>query len=440
MCSDHVLLLIISQIKGNIMKKKLNFLLSLLLIAVLSIGLFTTTASSYENDVVTTSSAILLMNMDTDTVCYSIEPDVKRYASYQSELMTFLVACDRIASPERVEVEVTQAFINRLPHSDGALELFVGKTLTAKDLMGIMLMNSGSDAAYLLADTASGGDIPAFVEEMNRRAAQLGCADTHFVTPGYSESNEHYTTCRDLYVIYKALMKNALFNEIMSSSTYLPSGFEEEKTGDGTTADVGRDYEVTTENSFMNPASPYYFRYATGGKYSYDPTAKANIATTTVYSGKTYLFVAMHGKNSSEENVFADARRMTTWAYLNLSDRKVIDTDDAIASCRVDALWGGYEVSLYAHSSAYKTLPSQYEEEKFSYEVSVPEHTALPVFPGQSIGSALIYYDGEKIDDVNLIASSGEGTSLLNDLARFGMYAVREILPDESDASGEVRQ
>ena len=420
------------------MKKKLNFLISLLLIAVLSIGLFTVPASSYENDVVTTSSAMLLMNMDTDTVCYSVEPDVKRYASYMSELVTFLVASERISSPDQTQVEVKQSFINSLPRSDGSLEMFVDKALTAKDLMGIMLMSSGSDAAYLLADTASGGDIAAFVEQMNRKVTQLGCVSTQFVTPGYSESNEHFTTCRDLYLIYKALMKNALFNEIMSSPTYTPAGFEEEDaSADDSTADVGRDYEITTENSFMNPASPYYFRYANGGKYSYDATAKANIATTTEYSGKTYLFIAMHGKNSSEENVFADARRMTTWAYLNLADRKVIDTDDAIASCHVEALWGGYEVSLYARSSAYKTLPMEYDEEKFSYEISVPDRTALPVFPGQSIGSAMIYYDGEKIDDVNLIASTGEGISLLNDLTRFGMYAVGEILPGDSAASGE---
>ena len=424
------------------MKKKLNFLISLLLIAVFALSAFIIPAGSYANDVVTSSSAMLLINLDTDTVCHSIEPDRKRYASYMSELATFLVANEQIVNPDRRKIKVTQEFIDALPHSDGSLGLFVGSTLTAKDLMAIMMLNSGSDAAYLLADIVANGDIEHFVELMNRKAAQLGCDRTQFITPGYSESNQHYTTCRDISRLYRAVDKVSLYREIMSSPSYIPEGFEnsaeQPSSDDDNTTEVAQEYEITTENSFINPASPYYFRYATGGKYSFDPTAKANIATTTTYQGKSYLFVAMHGKNSSEQNVFADARRMTTWAYLNLSDRKVIDTDQTISSYRVVAGWGEYDVTLNARSSAYKTLPTDYDDAKFTYDVNIPEHTALPVFPGQSIGTAKIFYDGERIDDVNLISSHGEGISLLNDLSRFGVYAITEILPDPpTESTGE---
>lgn len=421
------------------MKKKLNFIISLLLIATMMIGLFSMPAASYENDVKTSSSAMLLVNLDTDTVCYSIEPDRKRYASYMSELMTFIVADEAIDAPEKRKVEVKQSFIDSLPHSDGALDLFIGETLTLKDLMTIMMLNSGSDAAYLIADTVTGGDVAHFVELMNQKAAQIGCDRSQFVTPGYSESNQHYTTCRDIYKMFKRMYQIPLYQEIMESPTYIPPGFEiEEEQPDNTDkrnpkpdTEIEQEYEITTENSYINPASPYYFRYATGGKYSFDPTAKANFMATTRYRGKSYIFVAMHGKNSAEENVFADARRMAVWAYLNLSDRKVIDADDSISTYRVTARWGEYDVGLYASNSAFKTLPMNYEKDKFAYEISISEHTTLPVFAGQSIGTAKIYYDGERIDDVNLVSSSGEGVSLLGDVSRFGIYAFSEILSNE---------
>ena len=409
------------------MKKTLNFILSLLLITVIAVGSFIIPAASYENDVLTSSSAMLLINLDTDTVCYSAEPDRKRYASYLSELATFLVAEEQISSPGEKKVKVTQDFIDALPYSDGSLDRYVGKTLTARDLMALMMLTKGSDAAYLLADTAADGDVDRFVELMNKKAAQLGCDRTQFRTPGYSESNEHYTTCSDIVKLYRALDQLDLYHEIMASSAYTPEGLDAEKG-----------YEVTTENSIMNPNSPYYFRYVTGGKYSYDPTAQANIVVTTVYRNMSYIFVAMHGKNTSEENVFADARRMTTWAYLNLSDRKVIDSDDALATYRVDAGWGTYDVSLYAGSSAYKTLPTQFDPEKFSNEISVPDAISLPVFPGQSIGTAKIIYAGEKIDDVDLISANGEGISLLNDTARFGVHVFSEILQSEPADDGSL--
>ena len=420
------------------MKKRLNFIISLLLILALSIGIFTVPASSYENDVVTSSDAMLLINLDTDTVCYSIEPDRKRYASYMSELITFIVAADAIQSPEKKKVAVTGEFIDSLPYSDGCLDVFIGKSLTVKDLMAIMMLTSGSDAAYLIADTVTGGDTERFVSMMNDKLAAIGCDRSHFETPAYCESNQHYTTCRDIYRMFKKLYTYDLYREIMESPTYIPPGFEiEEPTETASGRDRNKNqevkqiYQVTTENSILNPVSPYYFRYANGGKYSLSPAAMENIMVTTRYRGKSYIFVAMHGKNTSEENVFADARHMTTWAYLNLSDRKVIDTEDAISSYNVAARWGGYDVVLYASNSAYKTLPVKYEMDKFAYEINIPEQTYLPVFQGQSIGTAKIYYDGQKIDDVNLVSSSAEGLSLLSDLSRFGMHAFADILSNE---------
>lgn len=438
------------------MKKKLNFLISVILVAIIAFGAFSMPAASFETDVKMTSSAMLLINLDTDTVCYSVEPDRKRYASCMSELMTFIVAQEMSEAPETVSVGVRQDFIDSLPYSDGALAAYVGETLTLKDLMAIMLLGSGSDAAYLIADTLCGGNVDQFVDKMNKKAAQLGCDRSHFVTPGYSDSDQHYTTCRDIYKMYKRLDKLDLYHELIKEPTYIPPQLadEGEQTAEnsGRTAQSGsrlrEQYQVITQNSLMNPSSPYYFRYTTGGKYSNDPTAKANYMVTTTYHNMSYIFVAMHGKDASEENVFSDGRRLIIWAYLNLSDRKVIDANNAISDYHVVADWGEYDVGLYASNSAYKTLPTKYEEEKFSYKIDIPSQTALPVFAGQSIGTAKIYYDGEKIEEVNLVSSSDEGVSLLGDLSRFGTHALSEILSnspsagarDQTSADAEVSE
>ena len=403
------------------MKKKLKFFISFLLVIIIAISAFIVPVSSYENEVKTSSVSMLLVNLDTDTVCFSQLAPNKWYASYMSELMTFIVAAERNRNPEEVTVEVKQDFIYDLPYSDGSLDLFVGKKLTLKDLMTIMMLTPGSDAAYLIAATVSGGDIDGFVELMNKKADSIGCKLTHYLTPGYSESSDHYTCCNDMYLIFKSLYTIDLYQEIMKSPNYTPEGYEDD---DNT-------YEVTTENSILNPASPYYFRYATGGKYSYSITAGANIFVTTRYRGKSYFFVALRGKNKSEQNVFADARRMTSWGYLNLTDRKVIDVDDAVSEYNITTDWGSYSADLYASNAAFKTLPKEYDENMLTYSINIPEGVPLPVFEGQSIGTAKIYYGKEKIDDVNLISGSSEGIDLLSDLSHFALYSVSEILINE---------
>lgn len=401
------------------MKKKLNFIISLSLVLAIAVSAFVTPASSFEHTEVTSSYAMLLINLDTNTTAYAQKADKYWYAPGMAELMTFILLTEKVKDPAGVKVAVDEDFIAELDYSDNCLERYLGDELTLKDLAAIMMMTTGSDAANLIADTVSGGDTAAFVSEMNSRAAELGCKLTSFLSPGYSASKKHYTTCEDIAVMYRHLMNDAMFQEIMSSPTYIP-----EEYGDN------EEYAVTTDNSILNPVSPYYFRYATGGKYTFDKVYGASIVVTTSYKEMNYLFVALRGKNKAEENVFADARRMTTWAYLNLSDRKVINTDTAVNTAKAVTSWGTYDISLYADNSAIKTLPNEYERDKFSVKMDIPEELKLPLFEGESVGSADISYDKELLDNVSIIPNHDEGVSLLNDLGRFSGYALAKLFPN----------
>lgn len=400
------------------MKKKLNFLISIVLVLAIVVCAGVIPASSFQNDEITSSQYMLLINLDTLTHVYSLKPDKPWYASYQSELMTFLLMTENIDAPEDVAITVDKDFIDALEYSDGCLKNYLGEELTLKDIAAIMLLTSGSDAAYIIADYISDGDIDAFVTMMNERAADFKCKRTNFVSPGYSDSEDHLITCSDLCRIYSRLIKNDLYKEIMSSSYYIP-----EKYGDDD------DYAVNTENSIMNSRSPYYFRYVTGGKFATDSTSGASIIVTTEYRDMHYMFVALRGKNKAEENVFTDARRMTTWAYLNLSDRKVIDTRSSVDTATAVSVWGDYTISLYADNSARKTLPNEYEQIKFEVKLDVPDKLDLPLFRGESVGSAEVLYDREKIDRISIITNQDEGVSMLYDLGRYTGYALAKIFP-----------
>lgn len=404
------------------MKKKLNFVISMILVLVISLGVFVLPASSFQNDVVTSSVAMVMVNLDTGTTVFSQKSDSRWYATYMSELMTFLVMSEYVDHPENHKIKVDEDFIDELEYSDGCLEKYLGEELTIKDLAAIMLLTSGSDAANLIANRV-GGDVDTFVQAMNIHARRFECTNTSFLSPGFSPSNLHYTTCEDLVRIYTRLLDNELFNEIMSSPTYIPEQYGDDEA-----------YAVTTENSIMNSVSPYYFRYVISGKFAYSRPGGAGIAVVTSYKDMRYIFVALRGKNEAEQNVFADARRMTTWAYLNLSDHKVIDTDKAVDKATAVSVWGEYPISLYADNSARKTLPNEYEQEKFSVKMAVPKKLQLPLFQGEEVGEAEIFYDRESLDKVTIVSNRDEGASMLNDLGRYGGYALAKLFPVTSPA------
>lgn len=410
------------------MYKRIKFIISLMLIFAIFVGCFCLPAASYENNVKTSSADIVLVNMDTDTTVYSQKPDNKWYAGYLSELVTFLICYEDLPYPDAIEYKVEQSFISDLTYSDGCLDAYVDQTLTVTDLMAIMLLTSGSDAANALADLASGGDRAAFVEKMNDRVKRLGCEKTHFASPGYDETTSHVTTCRDLYVIYSEVYKNEFYQKLMDKNSYVPTPYKEEADKEENT--------IISEASIMNSNSPYYFRYVNDAKYSHTESTYSGIALTTTYRGKTYFFAALLGQDGKEKNVYADAKSLTTWAYLNLSDRKVLSSEDAISQVKVVRDWGEYDVDLHPFNSAFKTLPNDYEEEKLTYTFDVPESVGTPLFKGQGVGEAKLYYEGDEIDTVKLIVNSDEGLGMLSDTGRFYTYIYSQLTvnqPPEKD-------
>ena len=422
------------------MNKRLKFLISVSLIFALFVSVFVLPAASYQNDVETSTADMLLVNMDTDTVVFSQKPDNMWYAGYLSELMTFVIADEMIDDPDAQTVKVDKAYIGKLPYTDGCLERFLGIELTAHDLMAIMLLSSGSDAAYVLADMASGGDIPAFVDKMNDKAAELGCTNTGYVSPGYNNTSDQYTTGRDLYKLYQEVLTIDFFHQVMEAGSYTPVNApdEEESTvaatqapafGESVDEEVG--YTVQPQASIIKPNSPYYFRYVNDAKYSYTEETYASLVLTTTYRGSTYFYAGLLGLNESERNVFADARKLTTWAYLNLSDRKLINEEDIVSEINVQTEWGDYPVSLHPSNSAFKTLPNDYDADKLSYTLDVPESVNTPVKGGQSVGKAKVTYDGEEIDDISLSIPTDEGLDPVSDFGRFCGYTVRQLTPNE---------
>ena len=417
------------------MNKRIKFLISAVLIFAIFVSSFIMPAASYETDVETSTADMLLINIDTNTVVFSQKPDNMWYAGYLSELVTFLVAYEMIDRPEETTFKVESSFASSLPISDGSLNQFVGTELTALDLMAIMLLTSGNDAAYALADLAADGDRTVFVDAMNEKIEILGCENTGFVSPGYDSTSDQYTTCRDLYTIYMEVLKNDFFHDVMDADPlcYIPPSLMNAED-----EEANEQYTVYPEASILNEKSPYYFRYVNDAKYSYTEATYANLVLTTTYRGKSYFFAGLLGKTDSEENVYADARKLTTWAYLNLSDRKMINAEEAMTDVTVTADWGEYPVELHPFNSAFKTVPNDYDESKLSYEFDIPESVKTPIAAGQSAGRAKLIYDGDEIDDIQLIVNTDEGLDMMPDIGRFTTYVYRHLMPYQLPTEPDV--
>ena len=129
-----------------------------------------------------------------------------------TKIMTALLAIERGRLDQVVTASVTAA---DLPGSS-VMGLRSGERLTLEDLLYGMMLPSGNDAALTVARAIAGSDT-AFVALMNRRAAELGLADTHFANPHGLDAPDHYSSATDLASLARVALANPTFARIVAT-------------------------------------------------------------------------------------------------------------------------------------------------------------------------------------------------------------------------------
>lgn len=103
---------------------------------------------------------------------------------------------------------------------ESSLHLTPGETVPLHDLLYAMLLRSANDTAIAGATYLS-GSVPAFVQQMNLKAQEIGCSHTHFVTPNGLYAPDHYSTAADLATMTRyAVLNLPQFNEIVKTQKY----------------------------------------------------------------------------------------------------------------------------------------------------------------------------------------------------------------------------
>lgn len=158
------------------------------------------------------SSALVIDQMDGSAVYRKNTANVVPIASI-TKLMTAMVVLDANL-PLDENMTVDEADVDLLKHTTSRLT--VGTTLTRAEFLNLALMSSENRAAAALGRNYPGGTA-AFVTRMNRKAAELGMLNTHFVDPtGLDSSN--VSTAEDLVRMVQAACQYDVIREFTTAS------------------------------------------------------------------------------------------------------------------------------------------------------------------------------------------------------------------------------
>lgn len=165
-----------------------------------------------------TAKAYLLYDYSTGQVLLEQNADTRMEPASLTKLMTAYLAFDAL---EHDTLKLNDQLIvpqNALRNNNGESRMLlkVGQSVSVADLLRGLIVQSGNDAAITLAVNIAGSEA-GFVEQMNKQAARLGLANTHFSNPVGLSDAQHYSSAHDLALIAAAIVRDyAQFYELFA--------------------------------------------------------------------------------------------------------------------------------------------------------------------------------------------------------------------------------
>ncbi|MBI2232091.1 MAG: D-alanyl-D-alanine carboxypeptidase [Deltaproteobacteria bacterium] len=196
--------------RSHLLISALHLLISAL---VFSLGsLFASVAWSFSPDQDLTARAAVLMDAATGKILYQKDADLRLPPASTTKVMTAILALE--SGRKLTETLTVSKTATRVPASK--LYLRPGQSLAIEDLLYAIMLSSANDASMVLAE-GIGGSVEHFTELMTKRAHELGATNSHFANPHGLTAVDHFSTARDLAVLFRYAMRNPTFREIVQT-------------------------------------------------------------------------------------------------------------------------------------------------------------------------------------------------------------------------------
>jgi len=353
---------------------------------------------------VTASSAVLI-DVSSARVLYAKNAREKRAPASLTKVMTALVCLEAGDLDDTVTVSRTAAAVG-----GSSIWLEEGETQRLEDLLYGLLLRSGNDAAEAVAEHVA-GSVESFVLLMNRRAAEMGLADTTFRNPHGLPAPGHLTTAADLARIAHEALLRPDFRRVVSTRRHVMPW-------------PGRPWDrvLYNENRLL-----WVYPGADGVKTGWTSEAGRCLIASATRGGWQLAVVLLDAPE-----MWTDAVRLLDWGFSSF--RPVLIHPEGAPVTRV-RLAGAAErwVDLVA-GRAVKVALLPGELERVSLTPSAPVFVRSPLPEGAEVGSLWVSLDGAPLASFPLVTAQdvpggGLVASFLQGLWALVVTALSRLFP-----------
>ncbi|KES04367.1 D-alanyl-D-alanine carboxypeptidase [Streptomyces toyocaensis] len=248
-----------------------------------------------------------VMNNGNGKSLYTKAADTRRSTGSTTKIMTAKVVLAQKNLNLDAKVTIQMAYSDYIVRNNASsARLIVGDKVTVRQLLYGLMLPSGCDAAYALADKFGTGKsrserVKSFIGKMNADAKKLGLKNTHFDSFDGIGSGKNYSTPRDLTKIASSAMKNSTFRAIVKTKKYTAKT----RTKSGGTRTMA---PWTNTNTLLSSYSG-----TIGVKTGSGPEAKYCLVFAATRGGKTVIGTVLASSSAAQRE--KDAMKLLGYGF-----------------------------------------------------------------------------------------------------------------------------
>lgn len=320
----------------------------------------------------------VLIDADTGRVLWGKNENEPMAMASTTKIMTAIVTLENADINEKVTVSKNATLAPQVK-----MNLQEGEELTLEQLLYALLMQSSNDAAVAIAEKV-GGSVENFCAMMNKKAKELGCKDTEFVTPNGLDKGNHHSTAYDMAIIGAYAIRNDEFIRISNTKNI---SFTSNK----------KNYSIVNKNQLLNSyEGAIGIKTGFTGKAGHCFVGAAKRGDVTLVS----VVLASGWGTAGKANKWTDTREILNYGFDNYKKYSIIGdkADICVDKAKVNKTTLKYENSI-------KLLMKESERDNITFKNNLPEMIEAPVRKGEKIGTGEVYLRDLKVGQVNLIAT-----------------------------------
>jgi serine-type D-Ala-D-Ala carboxypeptidase (penicillin-binding protein 5/6) len=234
------------------------------------------------------AESVLVVDLDSGRNLYAKNADSVRAVASTQKIITALCVLDAGDIDKTVVIQSTDTACEPTK-----LYLKPGERYTRRELLKVLMVKSANDVARALARDV-GGSMGGFADLMNRKCAQLGMRNSHFVNPhGLTEPGQ-YSTARDMSIAARVAYRSPLLRSYFATKSFT------------FTYNNGRTRTIENTNKLLKNVS-----FVNGMKTGTTNAAGRCLVCTGSLNGRSVVCVVL---KSNSPNIWSDSEKLMRWA------------------------------------------------------------------------------------------------------------------------------